>query len=459
MILATNGAPDTDAALAGDTLPGAALARAWRLTEAEQTDRAVLELAAVDSALADAMRGWLLVDREPSAAISVLRAAMARGLRSVDVLVNLGYALHGVGAVRKAALVTREATAIAPTDVTAAYNLTVYLRQLGRHADALAELSRVADLRPNDLELALRHAWAHINLAEDPRAALRHLKKSHARLAWSAPGDKRAEFEASIAFLEHRLGRRALAPTRQYLWKRVALVPHSGEVASMLAGLYGEPEDVPELRRLILEAGSALGPARVLVQRARVAVLESDLPQAIGLVLEAVEAAPTDPYAAGFAAYIVGEAGGDYGRACEIALRAYRANPEPSLANNLAFSLALAHRGTEAARLIRDAGGPSKLPYGGATAALVELAQGRVASAAQGYAEAVAHVAAQGDQEMAEIIDWRQRLAMVQFGVPLASGVTLAEPGGSKHASARNVLREVARRLAGTYAAGPLAMT
>jgi tetratricopeptide (TPR) repeat protein len=447
LVLAANGAPDTDAALAGDTLPGAALARASRAAEAGRREHALLELAGVESALADAMRGWLLVESEPSAAISVLRAAMAKGLRSVDVLVNLGYALHAVGSVRKAAAVTREATAIAPADVTAAYNLTVYLRQIGRPADALAELSRVAKLHPDDPELALRHAWAYINLVQDPRAALRCLRTSLARLSRTAPAGKRAEFEASIAFLEHRLGRRTLKATREYLWKRIPLVPHTGEVASMLAGLYREPEDLPEMRRLIREAGAALGPARTLVQRARVAVLENDLPEAISLALEAVEAAPTDPYPAGFATYLVGEAGGDYHRASEIGLRAHRANPEHSLTNNLAFALALAHRGAEAAKVIRDSGGSSQLPFGGATAALAELAQGRVASALNGYALAVARVAEQGDQEMAELIDWRRRLAMVQFGLTLLPKETLDEPDGSTNASARIVLREVARRL------------
>jgi hypothetical protein len=94
--------------------------------------------------------------------------------------------------------------------------------------------------------------------------------------------------------------------------------------------------------RLSLHRAELQATSRTLVQRARVAVLENELPEAIRLALEAVAAAPTDPYPAGFATYLLGEAGGDYDRASEIALHAHRANPEQSLTNNLAFSLAAA---------------------------------------------------------------------------------------------------------------------
>lgn len=448
LVLAAGRTDDAAEALTLDDLPGAAVVRASLAVDAGDDQAALAALDNDHGPLALAMRGWLMLDRDTARAVASLRAAAKAGLRSPDVLVNLGYGLARLGASKKAIAVTREATRLSPADLAAAYNLSVYLHRDHRDREALAELDRIADLRHADPDLAMRRAWAHVHLAHDGDSALKHLRGALDRLRLVMSSSQRAEMEASVHYLNFRLGRRSLTSTRQALWQRLQPSGPSYEVVRMLASLLTEPDDVPGLERLLAEAGHALRPGQLLVHRARLAVLEGRFDDAVALALEAVQTDTEDPDALGYAVYLVGEGAGRYARAVELYDGFGGASPEPALANNVALSLALTGDAARAARVIAAAGGAEALPFYGATAALVALAQGQVRKGLAGYAEVVRRMRDDGDLELADLVDWRRRLAMLQLGLALDDGkAALAEPPGTGYATTREGLRRVRARV------------
>lgn len=450
LVLAANGAEDASQALAQDPSAGAAVIRASLAVESGDIGAAIKELDEADGAMARAMQGWLLLPTEPAKGVTALRAAVREGLRSPDVLVNLGCGLAALGSLRKAIRVTREATALSPGDVNAAYNLSLYLNHDGRNDEALAELDRIARVRPDEAGLALRRAWAHVHFADDATAALRHLKEARERLRFTGTVQASAEVEASIAFLELKLGQRSAASAKTALWKRLPSSGPSPEVVLMLAAVLGEPSDVPELTRLLREAGHALSVSQRAVQESRLDALQERIPDAVGHALLAVAADADNAGVLGHALSLIGESAGDYQAAAELASRYRKRVVEPRLANDMALVLALAGQPDRAVAVIREAGGARALPFGGATAALVDLAAGRIEAGLKGYADAIRKVRGVGDPELADLIDWRRRLAMLQLGVPLPDGEDAAEPSGTGHAAARQMLKRVKSRLAGT---------
>jgi tetratricopeptide (TPR) repeat protein len=447
LVLAAAGATDAADALAEDRQPGAAVIRAGLAFEADADETAALRMLDGESGpLAQSMRGWLLLEDKPGEAVAALRAAARNGLRSTDVLVNLGYGLASLGATDKAVRVTREATVLSPSDLNAAYNLSVYLSRQGRTQEALAELDRIAQARPHDPELALRRAWGHVHLANDVPTALRHLRDARERLRFKGEVTARAEVETSIAYLEFKIGRKTKTAAKSALWQRLPASGPGREVTRMLASLLGDPGDGPELARLLREAGHTLTSEQRLVQESRLAVLENQVEEAVSLAMQAVDTAGDDPEVMGYAMFVIGETAGRYQEAAALVDR-FDGPLDPRVANNIALALALAGKAQQAEKVVARAGGAAALPYEGATAALVELAAGRTASGLRGYEEAVRRVRDKGDAELADLIDWRRRLAMLQLGLPPLENEDAEEPPGTGHPSARDLLRRVRARL------------
>jgi tetratricopeptide (TPR) repeat protein len=448
LVLAAHDAPDAADALAHDTMPGASVIRASLAVDAGRRAEALAGLADATGALALSMRGWLLLDTEPTKAVAALRAAAREGLRSADVLVNLGYGLNALGARRKAIRVTREATRLSPHDLHAAYNLAIYLHREGENPEALAEMDRIADLRPADADLALRRAWAHVHLGQNLRAALRHLKQDRDRLRFSAPSEMVAHIEASIAFLSFRLGQRSLDAARSSVWQQLIPSGPGPEVVKMLASLITEAQDAGELQRLLVSAGHVLADGELLGQQARLAVLEDRMLDAVALARQSVAAAPNNPDLLAYAMYVAGEHAGDYAAAAAMFGASQAADAyEPTLANNIALVLALAGDPQSAAQVIARAGGSTALPFFGATAALVDLAAGRVDAGLRGYEEVVRRYEEAGDEELASLVNWRRQLAMLQLGLPLAQAEKSTEPAGTGHATTRVLMRKIQNRL------------
>jgi len=286
-----------------------------------------------------------------------------------------------------------------------------------------------------------------VSLARDPQRALRQLKVVRDRLWWSAEPDRRAALEASVAYLEYRLGRQSIDNATRQLAQCLKASGPSREVLMMLASLYNESEDAKELKRLLDANTGVLPPAQLDLLQSRLACLQGDIDRGAQLAVQAADSDTFGTDAAGWAASLLGETSGDYARAVEIAGRTYDKNPDLYLLNSLAFVSALAGRHREATKAIAEAGGREVLPFHGATAALVDLAAGRLEEGLAGYQQAVDGIRRGGDPEMAGLVDWRRRLATRQLGWPLPSGENLDEPPGSKYRVVRATLRRVAGRL------------
>lgn len=69
----------------------------------------------------------------------------------------------------------------------------------------------------------------------------------------------------------------------------------------MLASLLTDPDDAPDLERLLAEAGPALRPGQLLMHRARLAALEDHFDDALALALKAVQTDAEDSDALGYA--------------------------------------------------------------------------------------------------------------------------------------------------------------
>jgi len=438
---------DLDGLLEADPIPGSRALLAGRYIARGDAEGALKVLSFSDDPLGSAMRGWLLIELQPTAAIAAFREALKAGLRSVDVLANLGYAMNSVGSVRGAIRFTTEATLLAPSDTIPAYNLSYYLNRAGEPSKAVAVLDNLAERRPDDVDVALRRAWAYVHLNDDWRVAAQLLKKDRDRLWWSASPEKRNELDASVAYADYRLGKRTAAAVEKLLWSKVGNTT-SAEPVRMLASLLVDSGNTSGLKRLLGVAEARLSTSGQHVLRAKLAVLESRLLDGLTHALLAMEAAPDDAEAAGLAAYIASESGGDPDHAIVLARQALNLDASSKLlANNLAVVLAMSGRVPDAERAIRDAGGADNLPFHGATAGLVLLSKGLVQEGLETYARAIDGIRREGDVEFADLVEWRKNIALVQLGLVPVEVADLAEPKGKSHSVPRAALRHVVAQL------------
>lgn len=256
-----------------------------------------------------------------------------------------------------------------------------------------------------------------------------------------------SHIDASIAFLGYRTGQRSLDAARAALWQQLDTSGPGPEVVKMLASLITEAQDPVELQRLLTTAAHVLDDGDRLGQHARLAVLEGRMQDAVDLARRSVNAAPNDHDVLAYAMYVAGEHAGQYGAAAAMFDAAPAAAFEPTLANNIALTLALAGDPDAAAQVIDLAGGRDALPYHGATAALVDLAAGRVQAGIRGYDEAVRRYLDAGDDELAAFVNWRRQLAMLHLGLPLADHDRPVEPTGNGHPTTRALMRQIQDRL------------
>lgn len=389
------------------------------------TEEAIRRLGDLKIPAAQALRGYCLVaGGEYQRAVSEYRAALRAGRGSLDVLINLGYALAHLGSVSKAIRVTRQATLKSPTNHAASYNLARFLQMSGDNELAVRELDRIAKTRPDDHRSRLHQAWAHSNLLNQTREALRLLIRAQGDWAGSTDHDARAELDASVAYLHWKLGERANDRTRQLLWRSLRRMSSpSPEIVRMLASLMGKCGDAAELGELLATYGDCLDALDERLLAARRFLLEGDMDAA----LEAAEVAALHDVdgsteAAGMAAYLLGEVRGDYAQGALIAARAFRFNPDESLGNNLAFCLSLDRRPNEAARVL-SLFDERQLPFHGATRGLLELARGNVSTGMRLYREAEEAIRREGDVATADYVALRCGLARIQLGVDASSDV------------------------------------
>lgn len=394
------------------------VARAKLAVQREDYAEALARLRRVKGPAAGALRGYCLtVAGQHARAVAEFRSVRRSGRDSIDVLINLGVALAHLGQVEKAARVTRQATAMAPINAVASYNLARYLVRMGRADESVRELDRVAAVRQGDYKAALYSAWAHATQLHDSHAALVRLNRARNHFAQSGNDIARAEISASIAYLRYRAGDLTKARAKTALWSAFRLSPsESPEIVNMLAALLDRKSESQELRYLIDAAEMAPDTTDSYLLDARLKYLTDDLD---GAVQAALLAASSDSgfttAAASMATYLLGEVGGEYQEAAEIGRRALEVDPDETLANNCAFALALGGRGDEALRVLAGFD-ESRLPFHGATVGLVQLALGNFSTGWGYYRLAERLLREDGDDRTADLVATRGRLALRQFG-------------------------------------------
>jgi tetratricopeptide (TPR) repeat protein len=449
MILVANSADVSFDVLSFATLPGGELARAAVIASTGDRDRAVLELQQSTSPLADAMLGWLRLPDDAGRAVAHFRSAMRKGLRSPDVLVNLGFAYAALGSVDRAARVTREATVVSPQLVVAAYNMAALLVKLNKRVESLAELGRIANELPCDVDVALTRAWSYVHLLGDYETAYRFVRHARKSAGHGASARDRTALDGSAVYLEYKLNRRSISSAKLALWRMFEAAPHV-EVARMIGTLLMEREDAAALRYLIRATSDIDGfPA---VERdlwdMRARCLEGDVEGAVSKAKACVQIYPTRADVLDWASYFVGEATGDYKAAAQLGERAFALDNSQQCFNNFVFALALAGEPLRAHQLVEDFGGAHSLPFYGATAALIELALGRLDEGRAIYQRAIEDAARDGDPELGSLIRWREAIACVQLGLEVPSH-NLDEPAGDRYGIARTVMNEIVKKVKG----------
>lgn len=381
-------------------------------------DIAIQRLKGVDSASAHALRGFCLVSiQEYASAVHEYRAARKAGRESIDVLINMGYALAQLGAIKKAIVVTAQATNLAPKNTVASYNLNRYLTRDGQLARARAELDRLAESRPRDGRVALLRAWSHVDGGDGTLRAIRFLSTAKQSLPVT-DSTTDAEVSASIAYLKNSIGRLDLSHTRRELWRALRVAGYkSNEIARMLVSVLKHRNDESELKLLIAEAGETLHHALLLHMEAKLAFLRGEVDVAVRKSEAASAADPANDFGtAATAAYLVGEVDGDYRKGAEILGHLCESDQSPDLTNNYAFCLALSGEPRKALRLLRkypvDA-----LSYHGATLGLALLASGEVADGMRVYDEAAQRLRDEGDRVAAGCVAARAGLALRELAI------------------------------------------
>ncbi|WP_157277138.1 hypothetical protein [Oerskovia sp. Root22] len=395
-----------------------------------QFDVALKRLGALASPAAYALRGYCYVKSDKHAnAVASYRAARKSGVESVEVLINLGYALASLGAFRKAITATSLATHVAPKNKVASFNLIRYLSHEREHGLMLTEFDRIAHERPWDPQVALARAWVYAGSASGNKRAVKILQDAKI-LAARSGSSFLPDISASLAYLKHSTGQLSPARMLDELW---AALRDSGykseEIIRMLLGSLNHRRQIADAERLADETKNIVpGPLWLLVQ-SKIAYLKGDPSVATELAGRAAGDDPENEHGtAVIAAYLVGEVHGEYERAAQITGPAYEENPGVDLVNNLAFNLALSGAHEKALALLREY--PFEdLPFHGATLGLSLLCAGETDHGLQIYSEAERKLRDSGDTVTADCVATRAGLALRELGVdhPRASVEELAK--------------------------------
>lgn len=370
------------------------------------------------SPAAFALRGYCYVKSGAHAnAIASYRAARKSGVESVEVLINLGYALASLGAFRKAIATTSLATHLAPKNKVAAYNLIRYLSHERDNVRVLAEFDRVAMERPWDLQVALARAWGHAGAKSGNKQAVRILREAK-KSAEEQESPLLPDINASFAYMKKATGLLDASKARQEMWAALRASDYtSEEIVRMLLASMNHGRELSEAQMLEAETQDRLSIPLALLVRSKVAFLAGDPVSAADLAEQAASADPENEHGTvAVAAYLVGEVRGEYARAVQIARPSYEDAPSADVVNNLAFSLALSGD-HEAALTLLNQYSLEELPFHGATKGLGLLCAGRIEEGLEIYTLAEKKLREDGDSVTADCVATRAGLALRELGL------------------------------------------
>jgi tetratricopeptide (TPR) repeat protein len=407
----------------------------WALLRAglaEQRGDLVEAMARVEeSENADALayRGYLLVRQgRAQEALHLLRASQHAGGANPILLVNQAYAYALLGSLKKAVRAARQATVMAPHDLTASFNLTNYLRTSGQPDLALAELARISGEVGHHALIASARADVLLSVGRS-REALRELRRATHHTDDEPDTYRQAELRANIAVLEWVSGKTDRLACLKAVMKEIEAVGAQISLATIVADLSTTRTQVRVVERLVSELATSHSEIDLLPVTSRLAYLKGDYAHAAELSLRWAESAPLDVHAARAAVVQVGQALGEYSRAGDLGLALVRRMPHDTmLANNTAFVLALAGRPLEAERLLNSV--PVDSPFVAATRGLIEIAKGNVEAGLLGY-DLAEEIARRRDERTEEVETFvamlRAQEAIVIYHFGLADSAVVPE--------------------------------
>jgi tetratricopeptide (TPR) repeat protein len=359
-------------------------------------------------------RGWLFLElRRYTDAIHALREVMRDYGPSATALSNLGYAYAATGALPKAISVTRQAQELDPFSQRIAFNLVSYYRAAGNDDRALAEVRRLQGDQSTDLRLVFLEADIRA-AGGDLEGAERALRRARTAQMWiDAELLERSELEANLAFIRWRLGRLDREAARAEIVNQLRRTEFKSlEIARMLFPFFRSSDEMDELNELLSSLVERHPDEPFHQLRVYLALRRGKFEEGMALALEWARETVFDPDAAGTAVFMLADIAGNYAEALEIGLPAVRRHPSSApLVNNVAYTLALLGRYSEALRLLDDVGDSIHLT---ATRALVDYLRGDSESGRAGFARAreLAERRAHTDDELPKLVDYHQIVAI-----------------------------------------------
>lgn len=348
---------------------------------------AAFERLADDSSIdALELRGWIALQQSHfDQAIRFYRRALNAADPGPSLLANLGVAHAALGAPQKAIAETKQALALGPFQrQRVALNLIAFLFATGASDEGFHELRKLQDEFPTDIELVF--AEAHWSLAVgDPERAEKRLRYARSSLWDFADEVQQAELLANRAYLRHY--RNEISP-RDAAKEVISQMKHTGwkstRLVAMLPTLLNRYSDLTALTRVRDEVSHAHPEQRFRVLDIHLALLRDELEEAARQALHWTDEALFTPEASTWAIFLLTQVEDRFEEAIKIGKKALRRMPAAVVvANNTAYSLALAGEVDQARRLLRPEEDGAMFDL--ATRGLISAAKGDIREANRLY--------------------------------------------------------------------------
>ncbi len=381
-------------------------------------DHALEILSGVKSAEADAMRGWVELQRgNYRKAIKFYRHALRDGPPDPATLTNIGYAHAALGQRERAIRDTQYALSLAPAERSrVGLNLVAYYVSEGRFKKAMELLRALQADAPRDLDLRFAEAHLHF-IAEKPERSRQVLQRARTTLWAHLSEVQQAELSANLTFVLWRLQKRTNTEAAKEIVRDLEGVDFAAvRVAEMLPALLDRFSDSRVLNRVLTRTQQANPDRQLFCLEAHAALLDHRFDEAVEISVRWAGTAPLSPVAATAATFLLADLADDPGQAVEIGLPALNRMPSAkSLANNVAYSLALVGRAEEARTVLPEDSSPQALT----TAGLVALRLGETHRAIDRYRVAHQRAEKNDDGDLAALIVLHARMAVHCFAPEL----------------------------------------
>jgi Flp pilus assembly protein TadD len=332
------------------------------------------------------LRGWISLQQSHfDQAIRFYRKAMRATDPGPTLLANLGLAHASLGAPEKAITETRQALARGPLQHRrVALNLIAYLFSIGASDEGFRELRKLQEEYPKDIELVFAEAHWALAVGESDRAG-RRLRYARSSLWDFATELQKAELLANRAYLDYYTSKistkeaadQVIAQMQKTEWKSTRLV-------SMIPILLNQYSDADRLAKVREEVSNAHPTQKFRVLDLHLAVLRDDIDEALRQALKWTKEALFSPEASSWAIFLLTQVEDRFEEASRIGRCALRRMPAAVVvANNTAYSLALAGRADEAKVLLRREEDGEMLHL--ATQGLIQAVRGNIDEANRLY--------------------------------------------------------------------------